>query len=359
MLLPTLSIVRTCSKLPVLQVHEATVSCRLKRRSRSARAAHTESPIQRPQQTGRTGSTRHRPARHRVKSARFAANFANPAVLRYGGVHHWGGIRQDMSELLQSGQHPDADQLSAFIEHVLPAHEQEETLAHLAVCPACRSIVALSLPAVEEQPIPRPVRRPWLSGWNLVWSGSAALAAMVLVGMLLRNGPSVPSRVRNDVPPAQTARAAPPSPPVVHHQLLPRAAGPPTEQAPSLSATASTKASSPLGRHDRLLPTAPAGVVAGIASRAATPGSTAAQSTVSVVAANDALQLEKVAVRSTLLSDQAQDILSHHPLPSGLPARSAAATRQAAAIDAHNNLFLSDDGGEHWRATLRRGRAVR
>jgi hypothetical protein len=267
-----------------------------------------------------------------------------------------------MSELLQSGQHPDADQLSAFVEHVLPAHEQEETLAHLAVCSACRSIVALSLPAVEEQPTPRPVRRPWLSGWNLVWSGSAALAAMVLVGVLLRNGSSVPSRVHNDVPAAQTARATAPPPPVVHHQLLPRAGGPPTEQAPSLSATASTKASSPLGRHDRLLPTAPAGVVAGIASRAATPGSTAAQSTVSVVATNDALQLEKVAVRSTLLSDQAQVILSHHPLPSGLPALSAAATgRQAAAIDARNNLFLSDDGGEHWRAISPpwQGRAVK
>src|ERR1700733_4222044 len=114
-----------------------------------------------------------------------------------------------MSELLQSGQHPDADQLSAFVEHVLPAHEQEETLAHLAVCPVCRSIVAVSLPAVEEQPIPRPVRRPWLSGWNLVWSGTAALAATVLVGVLLRNGSSVPSRVPSEGP-AQTARAAPP-----------------------------------------------------------------------------------------------------------------------------------------------------
>ncbi len=51
-----------------------------------------------------------------------------------------------MSELLQAGQHPDADQLNAFVEHTLPAHEQQQTLAHLAVCPACRQIVALSLP---------------------------------------------------------------------------------------------------------------------------------------------------------------------------------------------------------------------
>jgi hypothetical protein len=130
-----------------------------------------------------------------------------------------------MSELLQSGQHPDADQLSAFVEHVLPAHEQEETLAHLAVCSACRSIVALSLPPVEEEPIPQPARRPWLSGWNLVWSGTAALAAMVLVGVLLRNDSSVRSRVRSHVPPAQTALASPPPPPPVLHQLLPGSAG--------------------------------------------------------------------------------------------------------------------------------------
>jgi Carboxypeptidase regulatory-like domain len=265
-----------------------------------------------------------------------------------------------MSELLQSGQHPDADQLSAFVEHVLPAHEQEETLAHLAVCPVCRSIVALSLPAVEEQPIPRPVRRPWLSGWNLVWSGTAALAATVLVGVLLRSVSSAPSRVPSEVP-AQTARAAPPAPPVVLHQLLPEAAGTSSQQTPPLSAapsgaTAATKqktAEVPPGLHDRQLQTAPAvsGVAGGIANRAATPTFGAAQSSVSVTAANDALQTENIVLRSTVVSDQAQVILNHHPLPSGLHALSAVANgRQALAIDAHNVLFLSDDGGEHWSA---------
>ena len=29
-----------------------------------------------------------------------------------------------MSEILQSGLHPDADQLSAFVERALPAHER-------------------------------------------------------------------------------------------------------------------------------------------------------------------------------------------------------------------------------------------
>src|ERR1017187_9988807 len=102
-----------------------------------------------------------------------------------------------MSELLQSGQHPDADQLSAFIEHALPAHEQEQTLAHLAICPHCRSIVALSLPPAEElpEPHPEPVRRPWLSGWNLVWPAAAALAALILAGIYIQRGLVVPSHV--------------------------------------------------------------------------------------------------------------------------------------------------------------------
>jgi hypothetical protein len=270
-----------------------------------------------------------------------------------------------MSDLLQSGQHPDADQLSAFVEHVLPAHEQEETLAHLAVCSACRSIVALSLPPVEERPIPLAARRPWLSGWNLVWSATASLAAVVLVGVLLRSGSSVPSHV----PPAQRAQVSPPPPPPpppVLHQLLPRSAGTVTQQAPPVSPAApGPKAGASLGHHDRQLQAAAgvSGVAGGIANRAAAPAFGAAtQSSVAVAAANDALQMEQVAVRSTLGPDEAQVILSHHPLPSGLQALSAVTnTRQAVAIDAHNVLFLSDDAGEHWSAISPpwQGRAVK
>src|SRR5271168_2453782 len=116
-----------------------------------------------------------------------------------------------MSDLLQSGQHPDADQLSAFLEHALPAHEQEETLAHLAICPHCRSIVALSMPPAEEllQPHPEPARRRWLSGWMMVWPAGAALAALLLAGIYIRNGLIVQSRV----PSTQTAQSRPPEQP--------------------------------------------------------------------------------------------------------------------------------------------------
>lgn len=61
-----------------------------------------------------------------------------------------------MSDVSQFGQsrgaasrHPDADQLSAFAEQALPAHEREEVLLHLAVCGDCRETVAMAL-AVDE-----------------------------------------------------------------------------------------------------------------------------------------------------------------------------------------------------------------
>src|SRR5271168_4738818 len=109
-----------------------------------------------------------------------------------------------MSELLQSGQHPDADQLSAFVEHALPPHEQQQTLAHLAVCPDCRGIVALSLPAVDESPGPlaEPVRKPWFLGWSFALPAGAALAGLVLFVIVhVRDAGST----RNIVAPIQMA----------------------------------------------------------------------------------------------------------------------------------------------------------
>src|ERR1035438_3528021 len=94
-----------------------------------------------------------------------------------------------MSELHQSGLHPDADQLNAFVEHALPPHERERTLAHLAGCPACRSIVSLSLPPAAEvaRPQAEPVRRPWFLGWNLGWNLAwpVAVAFAALVPLIL------------------------------------------------------------------------------------------------------------------------------------------------------------------------------
>ena len=127
-----------------------------------------------------------------------------------------------MSELIQSGQHPDADQLSAFVEQALPAHEREQTLVHLAICADCRAIVALSLPPLDEAPAlqPEPARRPWLSGWNLAWpaAGLAALAALVFFIVHLHNvapiksGVTAPTEIAISRPPAPaTVQSTPPA----------------------------------------------------------------------------------------------------------------------------------------------------
>ena len=91
-----------------------------------------------------------------------------------------------MSQLTQHGQHPDADQLTAFVEQALPLHEREQTLAHLAVCANCRAIVARSLPPLDEVAAPQPVlvRRAWFSGWSLAWP-AATLAAMAALGFFI------------------------------------------------------------------------------------------------------------------------------------------------------------------------------
>ena len=106
-----------------------------------------------------------------------------------------------MTQALQSGQHPDADQLSAFVEHVLPLHEQQQMLAHLASCSDCRAIVYFSQEASLDAPMqPQPIatRKPWFSGWNLftggwklAWPAAAALACLVLVTIHLRNAAKV------------------------------------------------------------------------------------------------------------------------------------------------------------------------
>jgi hypothetical protein len=134
-----------------------------------------------------------------------------------------------MSELYQPGQHPDADQLSAFAEDALPAHERAQTLAHLAGCSDCRMIVSLALPPVEDIPQlqPAPARRPWFYTWSVAWLAGAGLAALIFLTIHIRNG-----SVAN--PPTQTADAH-----------LPAAVSDPQPQASPLKAAAPPPAKTP------------------------------------------------------------------------------------------------------------------
>lgn len=103
-----------------------------------------------------------------------------------------------MSTFFQPGQHPDADQLNAFVEHALPLHEQQATLAHLAACADCRAIVYFAQPAVLEAPAqPQPVAAPrsWFSGWMLAFPAAAALACLIFLTVHLRNAANAKNQI--------------------------------------------------------------------------------------------------------------------------------------------------------------------
>jgi hypothetical protein len=207
-----------------------------------------------------------------------------------------------MSEILQAGQHPDADQLNAFAEHTLPAHEQQQTLAHLAICPACRQIVSLSLPPADESPVLHPaVRRRWFSRWHPAWAAVPAFAALILVILFVRKSEKgdrpapVPSQIAEARKPAAEARQSPPAQPTTPGRWI--------------GASASS-VSGPVN----------GGVV-----------------------------------------DRLQSLLSPGSLPSGLAILSMASHgKQRLAIDTDHHLFLSNDEARSWKAVPApwKGRAV-
>jgi Carboxypeptidase regulatory-like domain/Putative zinc-finger len=272
-----------------------------------------------------------------------------------------------MSDLLQSGQHPDADQLSAFIERALPAHEQEETLAHLAICPHCRSIVALSMPPADPlpQPHPEPARRPWLSGWMMVWPAGAALAALILAGIYMRNGLVVekhvqPTQTAQSIPPAPRKEAPPP--PTVKLQA-PRSAAPQAAPVPETTSQAADRLMAVPGGGRNKLHTNQNRLSSFGAS--AGPSGAAARQSASVNsdgAAHQAIQTDRPVAGGVLAVDRAQAVPGRHGLPSGLRALSTVANaRQVVAIDTDNTLFFSNDAGAHWTVITPpwQGRAVR
>ncbi len=245
-----------------------------------------------------------------------------------------------MNDLLQSGQHPDADQLSAFIEHALPTHEQEETLAHLAICPHCRSIVALSLPPTEvlAEAHPETVRRPWLSSWIMVWPAGVALAALILAGIYIRSG----FVVQKHVAPMQTAQSTPPA---RRRQSLPPSSlnlqkpGKVTPRSAPSSAVPAPETAPPQQALDRLMP-APGG---GENTRHLN------QNPMTMSSASKVTTPVRVAA-------------GQHTLPSGLRALSTVANAgEVVSIDTQHALFFSNDGGAHWSVIRQpwQGRAVK
>jgi hypothetical protein len=268
-----------------------------------------------------------------------------------------------MSEILQAGQHPDADQLNAFVEHTLPAHERQQTLAHLANCPACRQIVALSLPPADASPVLQPVvSHRWFNRWHTAWAGIPAFAALILVILFVRNGER---RVHQESVPAQVADARKPAAPPVEsappevarkeaplaqraHQKLGAAAV--TQPAP----LAETRQAPPGGSTDGVISGSMGGVLGGIAPRPTQPPAPGTWFGASAASASRPVNGRVV--------DRLQSVVSApSPLPSRLAILSMASHgNQRLAIDADHQLFFSDDEGRNWKAVPSpwKGRAV-
>lgn len=91
-----------------------------------------------------------------------------------------------MSRNLQPGIHPDADQLSVFVEGTATAREQKLMLAHLAECWECRKAVFLMRPHEEPQPAAMTPEQGWASrGWTWRWLVPVGVPAAALTCALI------------------------------------------------------------------------------------------------------------------------------------------------------------------------------
>jgi hypothetical protein len=95
-------------------------------------------------------------------------------------------VRERLQAATPAVNHPDADALTAFAEHSLPAGERDVVLEHLARCGDCRDVVALALPATEPvQVVVNPSPRGWLTWPALRWAFVAAgIVAIASFGIL-------------------------------------------------------------------------------------------------------------------------------------------------------------------------------
>jgi hypothetical protein len=89
----------------------------------------------------------------------------------------------------QLGIHPDADQLSVFVEGAATSLERERMLAHLAECEECRKAVFFMQPHEETQPTARTPVKGWIWGRLLPVGLPAAALACGLIALLVHIWP--------------------------------------------------------------------------------------------------------------------------------------------------------------------------
>jgi hypothetical protein len=312
-----------------------------------------------------------------------------------------------MNELFQPGQHPDADQLSAFAEQALPAHEQQQMLAHLAHCAVCREVVFLAEEAaVVAQAAPLPASNrvsgglgswlsKWFSGWNLAWS-AAALACLIVLAVQLhrfkaRSSGDASTTIASNTPSANSASVSPQAMPA-QQQVAPQGnalqkpsthlaaqSKPDTTSVPVTttlsnqlvdSATLTGRNTAELARIEPT-PATPAGKAAAAENLDASIKARAMAApqdarTMTVISGQEAeVPVDSAEVSATLNEMQVTSAaISQSPvkLPSHLAVASMVSKgRFSLAIDAAGSLFASKDAGKHWKAISApwTGRAVK
>jgi hypothetical protein len=116
-----------------------------------------------------------------------------------------------MNQTLQS-DHPGTEQLSAFLAHVLPAHEHDLTIAHLAKCSYCRSIVFrlqdISVETTTDS-MPASSSVPWFKNWKWIVPTATVLSAVVTGVFFLNKRPTELPQRASTVPPTEIASTPP------------------------------------------------------------------------------------------------------------------------------------------------------
>ena len=100
--------------------------------------------------------------------------------------------------------HPDADTLTAYMEHSLAAAENKTVVAHLAVCEPCREVVALSQsvmtePATQTVLTPAPVPR-WRRLFTPVFGAVAGVVAIAAIAFMVIQLPQKNSQQSSNSP---------------------------------------------------------------------------------------------------------------------------------------------------------------
>ena len=144
-----------------------------------------------------------------------------------------------MKANFQPGIHPDADQLSVFVEGAASSHEHERMLAHLAECAECRKAVFLMQPQEETQaPKPGAVKgRVWPRVLPAALPAAALVCAVIALVVYLRPHGGSPEVLRQNASVRQPEIPRPRTvAPITDSESFARSESPNKSSAPSAAA---------------------------------------------------------------------------------------------------------------------------